>query len=230
MASVRRVGIIGDVHAEDKALEAVLRFLLSYRYHALDALLCTGDLVTGQGDAARAITLLRDAGAFVVRGNHDRWFVWDSPRQRGVGYDTLEFATPDEEVSGLTRDFLTALPVTLPFSTPAGPLLLCHGTGTDDMAGVYPNDPDEALAANHALHRLWAERHYRFLVAGHTHRRMLRPLDHLTVINPGTLKRDPRVSNGFLIADFEAGRLCVYDLDPKTLTITAAGSHDLPGG
>jgi len=96
------------------------------------------------------------------------------------------------------------------------------------MAGVYPGDSDDVLAANHQLHRLWAERHYRFLVAGHTHGRMLRPLDHLTLINPGTLKRDPRVPNGFLIADFASGELCVYDLDPKTLTIATAGSHRLP--
>jgi predicted phosphodiesterase len=223
---VRRAALIGDVHAEDRALAAVLAHLDTLPN--LDAVLCTGDVVTGPGDAARCVALLRERGVYTVRGNHDRWFVRDENRKRGWGYTSLPHATEYHEVTGDDRAWLAALPPTRDFDTPLGPLLLCHGTGTDDMTGVYPGDGEAALAANHQLVRLHAEEHYRVLINGHTHKRMLRRLDHLTLVNPGTLKRGPDARPGFLVADFAAGTLAVFDLDHESLTITAGATHALP--
>jgi len=99
--ALRRVGVLGDVHAEDGLLEAALDHLA--RYDDLDALLCTGDLVTGPGDAGKCLEMLRAAGALCVRGNHDRWFLEATRREPGVGYDSLPDATPDEQVSAEAR-------------------------------------------------------------------------------------------------------------------------------
>jgi len=64
------------------------------------------------------------------------------------------------------------------------------------------------LEANPPLQRLHAENIYRYLVGGHTHARMIRQFDHLTIINAGTLRRER--SPGFLLADFAAGQVQEY--------------------
>jgi predicted phosphodiesterase len=118
-----------------------------------------------------------------VRGNHDRWFF-------AAGYDRLPHFTPDEEIAGADRLWLASLPPVLRLHTARGPLLLCHGLGSDDMAGVLPHDQGYALDANHRLHALVGAAEYRFIVNGHTHRRMVRTFDGLTILNGGTLRSD----------------------------------------
>ena len=214
---LRRVGVIGDVHTEDQALEAALRFLQGFGN--LDAIFCTGDVVTGLGDAGRCCALLAGAGVLTVRGNHDRWFF-------AAGYEQMLQTTPSDEITGDDRTFLASLPPTRSFLTPRGPLLLCHGLGADDMAGVYPHDHGYALDANHRLHALVGGSEYRFIINGHTHQRMVRTFDHLTIINAGTLRGDKQPC--FLTADFEAGTVRYYDVSADDLTITEADTFSLP--
>lgn len=199
---LRRAGIIGDVHAEDETLAAVLDFLAGVP--GLDALLCSGDVVDGMGDANQCCILLRAAGVLCVRGNHDRWFFEVQPyRTEGDGH-------PHHAIDSVSRAFLATLPPTRAFSTPRGPLLLCHGLGADDMTGVYPDDVGYALEANHRLHALVGEGAYRFVVNGHTHRHMVRTFDGLTIINAGTLQWGYEPC--FFVIDFEAGRAECYNL------------------
>ncbi len=215
---LRRAGVIGDVHAEDEALAAVLAFLQNVP--DLDALLCTGDIVTGPGDAGRCCRLLREAGVLTVRGNHDRWFF--TP-----GYaDQIPLSTPDEEVQNEDRAFLAGLPATRAFDTPLGPLLLCHGVGRNDMNGVYPRDTHAVLAALHQLHAIYSEGQFRLLVCGHTHQRMVRAFDHLTIFNAGTLRQNRNPC--FFVADFEAGWAECYNLSEAAQQMTPADVFALP--
>ncbi len=96
--------------------------------------------------------------------------------------------------------------------------------GADDIAGVHPGDAGYALESNHRLHALVGAGDYRLVVCGHTHRRMVRTIGDLTILNAGTLCADGQP--GFLIADFDAGAAQFYDL--KKLTITPADVHRLP--
>ena len=187
-----RVGVIGDPHAEDERLAEAIRFLLN---KGVEALLCTGDVVTGKGDANRCCHLLENNQVYTVRGNHDRWFF-------NNGYtEMLPEATSPEEIDLSARAFLQTLPQTLDFETVRGPLQLAHGTDTDDMLAVYPKDSRWVLEANWTLHRLYAEQRYRILVGGHTHAPMARVFDHLTLLNPGTLRHDR--DSGFLLANLK---------------------------
>ena len=212
---LRRVGVIGDVHAEDADLEAVLNFLREQG--DLDALLCTGDIVDGEGDASRCCALLREAGALTVRGNHDRW-LFEMRR-----YESVDLSA---------RAYLAALPPTRRFQTPRGPLLLCHGLGDNDITrwsgypGVYPDDGESALQANLPLLRLLMQAQYRFVINGHTHRRMVRTLDDLTILNAGTLQWG--YERGFLIADFERAIARFYTIAADGPEITPAEAHPLP--
>lgn len=213
---LQRVGVIGDVHSEDGALETALDYL---RDHGdVEIVFCVGDVVTGHGDAGRCCDLLRSRGVVTVRGNHDRWFL-TGKGSRG-GYERIPFATPAEKVPADGRAFLSALPTTAAYDTPRGAMLLCHGLGEEDTATVYPDDPDRALAGNHHLHAVTDGGRHRFLVGGHNHRRMVRHFRSLTLVTAGTLKRAEGA--GFLIADFAAGHAHFFDIAPYSRKVTAA--------
>lgn len=198
MAPLARIGAIGDIHAEDEALAVVLAHLAGL---SLDRILAVGDIVDGPGDSARCCRLLAAAGADVVRGNHDRWALKDQLRTLPGALAALD---PEQ------RRFLDALPATRHYDTVAGSLLLCHGIGADDMCGLTEDDYGYALETKDPLQEILAAEEYRFIVNGHTHRRMVRRFGQLTVINAGTLFRanDPC----FAVVDFAAGQAQFFDV------------------
>jgi putative phosphoesterase len=214
MAELRRVGVIGDVHAEDRALETTLRFL---KGEALDAILCVGDVADGRGDVDACCRLLVEARVECVRGNHDRWLLRNELRD-------LEDATRVELLSRETLAYIKGLPTTRRFETPAGRLLVCHGLGETDMASVGPDDVGYALEANDVLQNILGTRDVAIVVNGHTHKRMVRRIDHLTIINAGTLFSDHEP--GFLIVDFAANVVRLYDLQGDR--VVAGASMRLP--
>jgi len=180
---MRRLGLIGDVHAEDEALERVIGFLQEQQ---VDRLLCTGDVVDGTGDVDRCCRLLTDAGVITVQGNHDRW-LFQSHRP------LLPDATQRADLEPGSVQFLRSLPEMVELRTAAGLFVLCHGLPGNDMAQLRPDDTGYALESNLDLLRLLKEARYQFVINGHTHRRMVRQFSGITVVNLGTLyrKHDP---------------------------------------
>jgi putative phosphoesterase len=201
---LRKVGILGDIHGEAQLLEVALQALGSDR--SLDALLAVGDIVNLDRETERCCQLLIQNGVQAVRGNHDRWF-----------FELEPFRLPEDDrpgtVSLQSRAYLASLPVTREYETVAGSLLLCHGLGNDDMAGVYPGDVGPALDRNIRLYALVAEKRYRFVINGHTHQRMVRTFDGLTIINAGTICKEE--NPGFCIVDFEEAVVQFYTIDRK---------------
>lgn len=214
---VHRVGVIGDVHAEHKALDAALSYVQTVS--GLDALLCTGDVVDGHdgGDAGRCCALLQQEGVLTVRGNHDRWYFGDDP---------VRSAFPNTGMNEAAKEFLASLPKTLAFDTPRGQMLLCHGLGDDDMAGIYPGVDEETIrrALKERRIYLW----YRLVIAGHTHRRMVRNVGTVTIINAGTLQWGYEPC--FCVVDFVDGWVQFYNVEQDTCEISEAGWHELPAG
>ncbi|MFN0123516.1 MAG: metallophosphoesterase family protein [Blastocatellia bacterium] len=202
---LRRIGVIGDIHAEDARLETALCFL---RGQAVDMILAVGDIADGPGDLNRCCDLLREYGVAAVRGNHERWL-------RAGKMRFLPEANQDEQISEASWRYLTNLPVYLEFDTTAGRLLLCHGIGDNDMAAVRPWNSGDNLESVLMLDRLRRSGEYRFVVNGHTHQRMVRTFAPLTMINAGTLLR--RHDPCFLLADFAAAGVQYYNLtEPDT--------------
>lgn len=203
--SFSRLGLLGDVHAEVRHLEAALHFFAA---SSVEAILCVGDIADGQeeGGAGHAVNgccrLLQAAQVRVVRGNHDRWLLASEMRD-------LPDATPSQDVGEAALAFLKSLPRTQRLETVAGPLLLCHGVGENDMARLTPDDYGYALECNDELQDLLRARTYRFIVGGHTHYRMVRHFGALTFINPGTLtaKHQPCLA----LADFRAEQVKFHD-------------------
>ena len=190
---LRRIGVLGDIHCEDHRLETALRFFKDQR---LDLICSVGDIVDGPGDPNRAIELLIEHDVVCVRGNHERWLLRREMRDLPDANTYFDFKMSAWE-------FVTKLPSQRRFETVAGTMLLCHGLGEDDMAGVWPFDNALTLHSNYALWRLVKLREYDFVINGHTHRRLTQRFDDLMIVNAGTLFRehDPCC----LIVDFEAG-------------------------
>ena len=203
---VNRFGVLGDIHAEDRRVAASLRLFAA---ESVDAILAVGDVADGAGDLDRACGLLASAGALAVRGNHDRWVIAGEMR-------ALPEAHRAELLAPSTRDFLASLPPTRTFSTDRGPLLLCHGLGENDMQRLLPEDEGYELANNDELHALLASP-YRFVVAGHTHRRMVRRIEQLLVVNAGTLRAAD--APACLVLDVSERRARWYALDDPDVPV-----------
>jgi predicted phosphodiesterase len=208
-----RVGVIGDTHAEDAALEVALGALAR---EGVEQVLCVGDLVDGLGDVDRCCELLRRAGAIVVRGNHERWLL--SGEMRDLPDATLEVSEP-------TRAFIESLPAVVEGDTAAGRLMLCHGVGDDDMAALRPQTAGYALQEVPTLRELMLRPDLRFAIGGHTHERMVRRFPGLTVINAGTLYREHEPC--FVVVDFAERWVQFHDLLPG-LRVESTPRIELP--
>jgi predicted phosphodiesterase len=195
--------LIGDVHAEDFILRAALRIV---RERGTDLVACTGDLADGLGAVDACCDLLRASGAVVVAGNHDRWLLANQLREH-------DEATDPERLPPESRAYLSALPATVELETPLGRALLCHGMGDNDMSAVGPDDFGYAIESNTELQEILRDGRFRFVLTGHTHRRMVKPLGSVTVVNAGTLKRDHHPC--VLLVDFAAKQVELIDLDDR---------------
>jgi predicted phosphodiesterase len=199
-----QVGVIGDVHTENVLLEKVIAFLQPL------PILCVGDIVDGSGNPEACCALLSAAQVFTVRGNHDNWLLRNVMRE-------FPDATQRDSISPHSLEYLHSLPDVLEFDTSLGKLLLCHGLGRNDMGRVFPYDDGYAIESNGSLQELVQSRHYRLVINGHTHYRMVRRFDSLTLINAGTLCRNHQP--GFLMVDFEKGEVQTYDVSGATFEI-----------
>ncbi len=198
---IEKVGVIGDVHAEDKILENIINFLDKMDF---DVILCTGDIVDGQGDVNKCVKLLQKANVVTVSGNHDRWIIRSEMRD-------LNYATDLFTLSSDVYDFVLYLPKIFEMETPSGLLLLCHGIGENDMAQLNPYDEGYAIEANDDLQNLLNEHKYKFVIGGHTHKKMVRKFNDMFFINAGTLKQEKDPC--FLTIDFIEEHLQFYQID-----------------
>ena len=122
-------------------------------------------------------------------------------------------ATPVGAISEETRRFLAGLPATRRIETVAGPLLLCHGMGTDDMSLLRADDQGYAVESNTELQELIRGGEFRLVANGHAHERMVRSFGRLTVVNGGALlPGKARDRAGFVLVDAAAARAEFLDI------------------
>lgn len=197
--TIRRLGVLGDVHGEHGRLAAALDWFAGQR---LDAVICTGDVADGAGCINRCCELLREARVVTVAGNHDRWLLNDEVRHVTAAH---RLADVDAEHA----EYLRALPRTCELSTVAGRLLLCHGIGAHDMAKVWPGTrgPD-SIRRSDVLDRLLDDGRFRFMVHGHLHYGVLIDFESLLLMNAGTLKGS---RGGVSVVDFESAEVASFE-------------------
>ena len=195
----RRLGVIGDVHAEHRRLDAALNFLIGV---GVDAICCTGDVVDGPGCVDTCCALLAAAHVATVAGNHDRWLL--ANRMRGVPH-----AHDRARLGAASLDYLEALPAMRRIGTPLGDMLLCHGVGENDLRKVWPGSPRMPIERSVELDALIAHGDTRFVINGHLHYRVIVNFEQLTLLNAGTLKGEHRP--GVSIVDFDEGFVAAFE-------------------
>ena len=207
LGKLRRLGIIGDVHADDVPLAHALQQLEAMQ---LDAILCTGDVVDGPGSADHCAALLQAHQVITVAGNHERWLFTGRARHHPEA-DQLAALAPE------TLSFLGNLPTCVEFETVSGRLLLSHGIGLDDMAQVWPGSERLGPQKSLALDEILASQRYRYLVHGHIHYRLILEFERMTLVNPGALARNLQMNfkPGFMTLDAEAQQATYYHLDDE---------------
>jgi putative phosphoesterase len=196
-----RLGLIADVHADPRALEAALRGLDS---HGVDQIHCAGDLV-GYGDEPdAAVALLRDRAIPCIRGNHDRWAL---ERRQVLGRRGWKPAVLRDE----TWEFLHALPASDRRIWDGRVLAVYHGSPASDTEYVTPYRPLPA-----SVECFWATGDAQVLILGHTHIPMIDRGPYGTVINPGSVLRVPSVPTSYSFAVVDSGTFAVRLFDIRT--------------
>ncbi len=200
---LQRIGIIGDVHAEHRHLERALTHLQNCQ---VDAIVCTGDIVDGDGDVDACVALLQAFRVHTVRGNHDRWVMEHKARH-------VPNAHLLHELHDNTVEFLLALPQQIDITTSAGALMLCHGVGNNDLQKVWPGTERMPAERSSRLDAIIADGNYSFMVNGHVHYRTLIHFEALTLLNAGTLRGDHHP--GFALLDLQQNCVHGFELEPS---------------
>ncbi len=207
-----KVALLSDVHANLVALEAVLAAL-----PPVDEIWVTGDTVGYGPNPADTLALLRERGAVLVAGNHDRAVATGAGIELFNPYAAEAARLHRGWLSAEDRDLLAALPEVLPRSG----FTLVHGSLRDPL-WEYVFTAEVAAAS---LRIAATER----CCCGHTHvpalfrlepstgRAVARrptpgvalPLDGRVLLNPGSVGQprdgDPRAA--YALLDVDAGTL-----------------------
>ncbi|HUL38768.1 MAG TPA: YfcE family phosphodiesterase [Methanomassiliicoccales archaeon] len=193
-----KVAVIGDVHGNLQALEAVLK---DAKRRGADIVLNTGDMLGYGANPEESVRLLRSLPSISVIGNydlkafriHDRKEPWPEGKSKDK---LLSFEWAYDHVSPSTRAWLKSLPKEVRIEVGGTRLLMVHGS---------PDSMDEHLGPETPVRRL--EEIARtadadLLIMGHSHRSMSRMVGGTRFLNPGSVGRqddgDPRASYAIL--------------------------------
>ncbi|GAB1421271.1 metallophosphoesterase family protein [Anaerolineales bacterium] len=188
-----QIGIISDIHGDYDALTIALNRLRNY--HAVEHILCAGDLVGRGPKQNRVVQTIRNQSIISVRGNHDEWFHKLEPEN---------------------TSFLRELPLDWSGRLGGRSIYMCHGKPGNNMWGMYRDHLSDTYL-NMVLGSLRAD----VLITGHTHIPLYMRVDEGCIVNPGSLyytfdtSRKTSASYGVLNLDdlnFE-----VYDLTAESI-------------
>ena len=208
------VALLSDVHANLVALESVLGAL-----PPVEAIWVMGDTVGYGPDPVDALALLRERGARIVAGNHDRAVGTGQGLELFNPVARLAAERHRSWLSAEQRDLLADLPLTL---EPAAGYEICHGSPRDPL-WEYVFDARiaaEAMTATSALR----------CCVGHTHvaARFVTG-DGRVVINPGSVgqPRDGDARAAYALLDLVGGGVTFervsYDVAETQRRIRARG-------
>ncbi len=224
-----KAALIGDVHANLPALEAVLDHA---RTQGAEAVWNIGDWV-GYGAFPEEVVrrLRREATASIV-GNYDRK-VLEFPERAEQWQRTkrpekyVAFRWAYENLSPDSRDYLGSLPHEQRLEVAGHDILLVHGSPAAIDESLY-RDTNEAR-----LRELAALARADIVVLGHTHQPFVRRVSGCRFINTGSVGRqddgDPRASYALLELRPDAvdARHFRVDYDVER-AVAAVRRHELP--
>lgn len=172
-----RIALIGDIHGNLVALEAVMDDI---DRRGADAIVCLGDVAATGPQPVETIERVAGLGCPVVMGNTDEWLL-DPADEAIEDDDTRRIVEIDlwvhEQLGHRHRELLRGY---RPLVELDG-LLGYHGSPRSNTEVLLPTTPDSELTAMLAGHD------QPLMAGGHTHIAMLRRHGRTLVINPGSV-------------------------------------------
>jgi putative phosphoesterase len=224
-----RVALIGDVHANLPALEAVLAHAHD---QGVDAIWNVGDFVGYGAFPNEVVQRLRKEDALSIVGNYDLKALqfkqkkkkWRKKKQPDK-YRAFEWAY--ESLSKKSRKYLRFLSQEIRMKVKGKRILLTHGSPASDEEPLTPDTPEERL--RELAHVAKAD----VIICGHSHQPFVREVDGVWFINTGSVGRpddgDPRACYAILKIDSENIEVRHYRVEYDVeAAIAAIREHDLP--
>jgi putative phosphoesterase len=224
-----KVALIGDVHANLPALEAVLAHA---HQQDVEAIWNVGDWVGYNAFPNEVIHRLRQEHAVSIIGNYDLKVLkfkkkkdkWQRSK-RPEKY--LAFRWTYKNLSKENRKYLRSLPKERRLRGAGRSILLTHASPASNKEALTPDTPEQRLQELGRVARA------KVIVCGHSHRPFVRQVDGVWFINPGSVGRpddgDPRAA--YAVLQIKPGFLQVfhhrleYDVDRA---VEAIRQHGLP--
>ena len=222
-----KVALLGDVHANLPALEAVLA---DARRRGAEAVWDVGDSVGYGAFPNQVVRTLREAGAVSILGNYDRKVLdfpdkkarWEKKKDRRK---FLAFRWAYEQLSVDNRRYLRSLPEQRRLRVAGRRILLVHGSPACPNEAVSPDTPADRLA------ELAFAAQADLVICGHSHRPLSRRIGGVRFINTGSVGRpeggDPRA--GYAMLNLRPSRVIVrhhrveYDVERAAEAIRENG-------
>jgi putative phosphoesterase len=193
-----RIGVLGDIHGDVRALETALGHL-DVRKAA--TILCTGDLIGYGVGNDEVIRIVRERGIRAVRGNHERWAL---EQKRVIGLRGWQPARLDDA----SWEFIAALPPSLAVEIAGVAIEVHHGAPGSDMEYVTPYKP-----LPESVERFWDHSPADVLLLGHSHIPMVDRSGRGLILNPGSAHGVTGVPTSYTFATIDLGELAVRIFD-----------------
>jgi putative phosphoesterase len=230
-----RIALLGDVHGNALALEAVR---VAVRAARPDAVMVAGDLVLNGPEPAAAIDAIREMegdGALVIQGNTD---IAVADFDYGAAFPWMSDGIPDSiraaaewahEAIGPERvDWLRRLPAERRIRLDETLVLVCHGSPGSQTEGFDP-----VLDANVSLERA-SGTDARIIACGHTHLPEVRDLGWRVIVNSGSagyvFDGDPTASWALIEIEADEVRAEIQRAAFDAMAVSSAiSARGLPG-
>ena len=175
------VAVIGDIHGNAVALDAVLAEIAA---RGVDRVVCLGDVVACGPEPEEVVARLRSLDCPCVLGNTDDWLLGRVlPRPNQDDFDALmaliEWGT--RTISDETRAYLASLPLRYELELDDLALICFHGSPRSYDERILPETPEETLA------EMLASLPAAVYACGHTHLPLVRGSGDALVVNPGSV-------------------------------------------
>ncbi len=187
-----KIALLGDVHANLPALQAVLQHAHA---QGAAAIWNIGDFLGYGAFPNEVIHVLRTAGAISILGNYDQKVLrfpekerkWRKSKQADK---YLAFQWAHQNLTMENRRYLQSLPEQLYLEVAGWRVLLTHGSPTSNEEHLTPHTPEKRLLQ---LAQIAAAD---IIVCGHSHQPFSRWVENVLFINTGSVGRpddgDPR--------------------------------------
>lgn len=183
-----RIAVVTDIHGNRHAMFAVLADL---RRVGADEVVFGGDAALFGSRPRECWERVLDLGWRLVQGNTDRYIATLGPKLSSIGKPTgppvghmpINVAWAAARLGPDLVRRLGAMPRQASIESPAGTLLVVHGSPGDDETGWSRDDDEETVA------RVIGPTEAAAVVSGHTHTAMIRHAGNVLAVNCGAVGR-----------------------------------------